>query len=127
MSFPHLTASSMATPIPTLPAITTLPSITNLISTTTLPAITTLTNTAPPSAVSTTTAPPTATTTSATSTSPSPLPPPAVEPTATFHRFRDLPAELRRIIWSLCIPARRVIELNTPRPGRHYAPSIVCR
>lgn len=40
-------------------------------------------------------------------------------PTSTFHRFPDLPRELRDEIWRLCLP-HRVVELDWPVPAWNY-------
>ncbi len=41
--------------------------------------------------------------------------------TRSFPRFRDLPAELRLAIWSLCLPGPQVYEMDWPLSERHQA------
>lgn len=36
-----------------------------------------------------------------------------------FHRFPDLPTELRLLIWSHCIPGPRVVEMDFPMWNQH--------
>jgi hypothetical protein len=36
-----------------------------------------------------------------------------------FHRFPDLPTELRLLIWSHCIPGPRVVEMDFPMSNQH--------